>query len=451
MSTRLFGTDGVRGVANRELTPNLAFKIAFSTAYTLFADRAEAPTVIIGHDTRISKDMLQAALIAGFCSAGAKVILAGTVPTPGIAWLCREHDCDLGVVISASHNSFEHNGIKIFNHEGYKLPDSVEDKIEANLQAFAEMKALPIADNIGVTMHLTEAADEYREHLLKMIKPDLRGMKLVIDTANGAAYHIAPKLFAECGATLICLANEPNGININENCGSTHVENLSSLVLKHEADVGLAFDGDADRLLAVDDKGEIMDGDIIMAIMAKYLHDKEKLRKDTLVVTVMSNLGLDVMAKREGIKLVKTKVGDRYVLEEMLKHGYILGGEQSGHMISMEHSTTGDGMLSALRLLAIMRESAKPLSELRKVIDIFPQVLLNVDVPNSMKAQVMEDEDVKAACHQVEAELGDEGRILLRPSGTEPKIRIMIEGKDIKQIRGQAESLARLVASKYTY
>lgn len=451
MSSRLFGTDGVRGVANRELTADLTFKLAFSTAYTLFAERAEAPTVLIGHDTRISKDMLQAALISGFCAAGARVILAGTVPTPAVAWLCRKHDCDLGVVISASHNSFEHNGIKIFNHEGYKLPDTVEDKIQENLQAYDEIKNLPIADNVGVVSHLTEAADEYREHLLEMIKPDLSGLKLVVDTANGAAYHIAPKLFSACGATLISVANEPNGININDNCGSTHVENLGPLVLKHGADAGLAFDGDADRLLAVDEKGEVLDGDIMLAIMAKHLHDRGKLRKNTLVVTVMSNMGLNVMAKQEGIELVKTKVGDRYVLEEMLKYGYILGGEQSGHMISMEHSTTGDGLLSALTLLDIMRESDKPLSELRKIINIFPQVLLNVDVPNSLKAQVMEDADVLAACEQVETDLGEEGRILLRPSGTEPKVRIMIEGKDIEQIRSQAESLQRLIASKYTY
>ncbi len=451
MSERLFGTDGVRGIANQDLTPDLCSRLAFAAAHTLFAQKPEQQKVLIGHDTRISADMLEAALVAGFTSAGVDVYLVGVVPTPGIAWLTTAYECEMGVVISASHNAFEHNGIKIFNHEGYKLPDAVEDEIAAHLDLYHTYKVKPLGASLGRVFRLSQAADKYRRHLQEQFDLDLSGLKIALDTANGAAYALAPQIFADLGADLTILANQPDGLNINAHCGSTHVQDLARRVLDQGLDLGLAFDGDADRLIAVDDQGQVLDGDIMLSIFAKDLLDQGKLVGDALVVTVMSNLGVTRMAEREGIKLVKTQVGDRYVLEEMLKNGYILGGEQSGHMIFLDHSTTGDGILSALKLLQVRQRTGRPLSDLRQVVDIYPQVLLNVEVDNALKAQVMADPDVQRACSRVEESLGQEGRLLLRPSGTEAKIRIMLEGKDKDQIRELADSIARLITARFSY
>lgn len=451
MPDRLFGTDGVRGIANQDLTPDLASRLAFASAHTLLAQKPEQRRVLIGHDTRISAAMLEAALVAGFTSAGVDVYLVGVVPTPGIAWLTTAYDCEMGVVISASHNSFEHNGLKIFNHEGYKLPDALEDEIAAHLDLYHNCPAKALGSNIGRVYRLPEAADKYRRHLQDKFDLDLRGLKIGLDTAQGAAYQLAPQIFADLGADLTVLANQPDGLNINDHCGSTYLEGLAQVVRDQGLDLGLAFDGDADRLLAVDDQGKMLDGDVILAILAKDLRSQGKLAGDALVATVMSNLGLARMAEREGFKLVTTQVGDRYVLEEMLKKGYILGGEQSGHIIFLEHATTGDGLLSALQLLEVRQRTGRPLSELRKVIEIYPQVLINVEVDNSLKSKVMADPDLARACQRVEEKLGQEGRLLVRPSGTEPKVRIMLEGKDKRQIQELAESIARLIAARFSY
>lgn len=451
MSERLFGTDGVRGIANQDLTPDLCSRLAFAAAHTLFAQRPEQKRVLIGHDTRISADMLEAALVAGFTSAGVDVYLVGVVPTPGIAWLTTACACEMGVVISASHNSFEHNGIKIFNHEGYKLPDAVEDAIAASLDLYYDYRPKPLGASLGRVFCLPQAVDQYRQHLQGACQLDLKGVKIALDTANGAAYQLAPQIFSDLGADLTVLSDQPDGLNINACCGSTHVENLARRVLDQGLDLGLAFDGDADRLIAVDDQGQVLDGDVMLAIFAKDLLDQGKLAGEALVVTVMSNLGLSHMADREGIRLIKTQVGDRYVLEEMLKNGYILGGEQSGHMIFLDHATTGDGILSALKLLEVRQRTGRPLSDLRKIVDIYPQVLLNVEVDNALKAKAMLDPDVQKACRRVEESLGQEGRLLVRPSGTEPKIRIMLEGKDKDHIQELAESIARLISARFSY
>ncbi len=453
MTKRLFGTDGVRGIANRELSCDLALRLAYSAAHTLFEKKAEKNKVLIGHDTRISSSMLEAALVAGFTMAGVDVYLAGVVPTPAVAYLVTKYACDMGVVISASHNSYEYNGIKLFNQSGYKLPDEIEDVIEANMKLFDEEHARPrpVAGAIGRSFRLNDAAEEYRKHLISLAGLDLTGKRLVLDAANGAAFEIAPSLFSALGAELHVVGDKPNGLNINLNCGSTHVENIAELVTELGYDGGLAFDGDADRLIAVDEKGGILDGDVTLSILAKFMLDRGVLKDNTLVVTVMSNLGLDKMAEREGIRLVKTQVGDRYVLEEMLRGNYKLGGEQSGHIIFLDDSTSGDGILSALRLLDVSVKSGKSLSELREVLTLYPQVLINVPVPNEYKTKVLEDPDVLLAGKRVEEELGDNGRLLLRPSGTEAYVRVMLEGKEQKYIQSLAEGLAKLISSRFTY
>lgn len=449
--TRMFGTDGVRGIANQELTPNLAFRLGVAAAEVLSEDRAQRKRVLIGMDTRLSCEMLEAALVAGLTSVGVDVLLAGVIPTPGVAWLTRVHKCDAGFVISASHNPYEFNGIKIFSLQGYKLPDEVEDRIEAAVKAYDPERIRPVGRMIGRRIFLENAAEEYREHLLSVAKLDLSEFKMAIDCANGASYAIAPKLFRELGAEVLVLANEPDGANINENCGSTHIGNLQQLVREENCDLGLAFDGDADRLIAVDDRGEVMDGDVMLALMAVDMKKRGELNHNTLVVTVMSNLGLDKMAKEQGITLRKTKVGDRYVLEEMLKNNYSLGGEQSGHMILLKETTSGDGLLSALQLLRTMVGSGAKLSEMREIIQIYPQVLINADVANEMKAKAMEDEAIQRAARKVEEKLEGRGRLLLRPSGTEPYIRVMIEGEDQEEITRLAKELAQLISSRFDY
>ncbi|MDI9461957.1 MAG: phosphoglucosamine mutase [Saccharofermentanales bacterium] len=448
--TRLFGTDGVRGVANWDLTPDLAYKIGWASANILAGKNLHRPVFLVGRDTRISGTMLEAALVAGLTSAGADVYLAGVIPTPGIAYLTRKHGYDAGVVISASHNPYEHNGIKLFSGNGYKLSDEIEDRIEALVKSYDESsRDWPIGDKIGHCYELADAAQEYAEHLIDCVGVDLSGFKIAVDCANGASVPIAPKLFADLGAEVIPIGIEPDGLNINRGCGSTDLAKLVSVVRSENCDLGLAFDGDADRMLAVDEKGETVDGDIIMSIIASDMKRQGKLARNTLVATVMSNLGLLYMGKNNGIEIVRTQVGDRYVLEEMLRSGYLIGGEQSGHLILLEHTTTGDGMLSALCLLQALQNSDQSLGAARRIMKVFPQVLVNVQVTNENKSRSLLDEDVLSAIKRIETELGERGRIFVRASGTEAKIRVMVEGEFLEDIQQKADEVANLVRSRY--
>jgi len=449
---RLFGTDGVRGIANIELTPELAFKLGFYGAIVLTGETAHKPKILVGSDTRISCPMLESSLVAGICSAGADAMICGVIPTPGIAKLVRLYSCDAGVVISASHNTFEFNGIKFFNSEGYKLPDRIEDRIEeyiANEKNGESDIERPRGEAIGHRTFCENASKDYARTLKQAVRLDLTGYKIALDCANGAVSHIAEGLLEEYGATVVSIGKEPNGLNINKNCGSTHMHSLSELVVKEHCDLGLAFDGDADRMLAVDSNGQCVDGDIIMAVIALDMKHKNQLKENTLVVTVMSNLGLDIFAKENGITLSKTKVGDRYVLEEMVEHGYLLGGEQSGHVILLENSTTGDGLLTALRLLQTMQESKKSLAELSSVMHVLPQVLKGAKVRNEFKSVVVNDPDLQEACREMEKQLDGKGRILIRASGTEPLIRVMLEGEDLEQISAMCQNLIDIINSKF--
>jgi phosphoglucosamine mutase len=445
---RLFGTDGVRGVANTELTPELAFKVGQAGAYVLTEETHHRPKILVGKDTRISGDMLEAALIAGICSVGAEAISIGVVPTPAVAYLTRLYNADAGVVISASHNPVEYNGIKYFNNKGYKLSDAIEERIEAIILDNAEEIPAPVGAEIGHKTENENALDDYVKFVKSTIDCNLEGLKIAIDCANGASYESAPIALFELGAEVSVINNEPDGTNINLNCGSTHIEQLQKFVIKSSADVGLAFDGDADRVLAIDEKGNLVDGDQIMAICALDLMEQGKLKDNTLVATVMSNLGLFIMAKEKGLKVVQTKVGDRYVLEEMLDKGYVLGGEQSGHIIFLQHNTTGDGMITALQLLSVLKKSGKKLSELASVMQVLPQVLVNAKVSNEKKNTYMEDEIIAKAIKSLEDTFAGNGRVLIRPSGTEPLVRVMIEGQDKNFLQEKAEELARLIEER---
>jgi phosphoglucosamine mutase len=437
-------------VANWDLTPDLAYKIGWASANILAGKNLHRPVFLVGRDTRISGTMLEAALVAGLTSAGADVYLAGVIPTPGIAYLTRKHGYDAGVVISASHNPYEHNGIKLFSGNGYKLSDEIEDRIEALVKSYDESsRDWPIGDKIGHCYELADAAQEYAEHLIDCVGVDLSGFKIAVDCANGASVPIAPKLFADLGAEVIPIGIEPDGLNINRGCGSTDLAKLVSVVRSENCDLGLAFDGDADRMLAVDEKGETVDGDIIMSIIASDMKRQGKLARNTLVATVMSNLGLLYMGKNNGIEIVRTQVGDRYVLEEMLRSGYLIGGEQSGHLILLEHTTTGDGMLSALCLLQALQNSDQSLGAARRIMKVFPQVLVNVQVTNENKSRSLLDEDVLSAIKRIETELGERGRIFVRASGTEAKIRVMVEGEFLEDIQQKADEVANLVRSRY--
>lgn len=439
---RLFGTDGVRGVANVELTPELAFKLGYYGAKVLAKNSDHQPKFVVGMDTRKSGSMLEHALCAGICSAGADVYCCGVIPTPGIAFLTSEMDFDAGVMISASHNPFEFNGIKFFNHKGYKLPDEIEDEIERHIrESSPASEERPAYEKLGEVHVFSQAGEHYLNHLRYALGLDLSGMKLAVDCANGATFELAPKLFRRLGAEVVVIGNTPDGLNINQDCGSTHLQALQELVVRKKCDLGIAFDGDADRMLAIDENGKILDGDVIMAILARYLRAKGKLAKDTLVVTVMSNLGLTIHAKETGLQLATTKVGDRYVLEEMRKNGYSLGGEQSGHFILLDYSTTGDGMLSALALLKALRRSGQKLSEAGTLMTVYPQVLLKTKVPNPVKSTLMEHPELQAEITRVEEGLQGEGRVLVRASGTEPVIRVMLEGKSVPAIQELAEKI----------
>lgn len=449
---KYFGTDGVRGVANVELTCDLAFKLGRAGGYVLgnkyASNKNERIKVIVGKDTRISGDMLEASLTAGLMSAGCDVILAGVIPTPGVAFLTRAEDADLGVVISASHNPAEYNGIKFFNHEGFKLDDDIEKEIEYFIDSPDEIDIEPSGVNVGRKNFLHRAQREYIDFIKEKAGHDLSGLKVVLDCANGASYKIAGPVFEELGAEVIITNAEPDGININEKCGSTHPEGLKKAVVEHGADMGMAYDGDADRLIAVDENGDIVDGDKIMILSAIDLKEKGKLKDDTLVVTVMSNMGLTVAAKNNKINLSTTSVGDRYVLERMREKDYSLGGEQSGHLIFLEYNTTGDGVLSSVVLASIAVEKKEKLSKLASKMEVFPQVLVNTRVDNDKKNSYNDYPEVVDAIEAIEKKLLGEGRVLIRPSGTEPLVRVMIEGKEIGQIEKMANELAELISSK---
>lgn len=442
---RLFGTDGVRGVAGSELTIELATKLGQAGAYVLTKEQAHKPTIIVGCDTRISGGMLASALMSGICSVGANAIFAGVMPTPAIAYLTRKHKVDAGVVISASHNPMEFNGIKFFNGEGYKLSDALEDEIEALIANDMKEITLPTGSEIGKIEYRFDLIREYIDFMKKTVPVALTGMKIVIDCAEGASYKTSVETLRELGAELVAIHTNPDGTNINSNCGSTHMEELQARVVYEKAAVGLAFDGDADRMLAVDENGKMVDGDEIMAICANHMKEKGTLKKDTVVVTVMSNLGFTLMGQERNLHIEKTKVGDRYVLENMLANGYNLGGEQSGHVIFLDDNTTGDGLLSALHLLQVMVDTGKPLSELAQVMEVLPQALVNAKVPNHKKESFMEYPEIAGAIAELEEKFAGEGRVLIRPSGTEPLVRVMIEGKNQTQIEEEAKKLAELI------
>ncbi|MEG6586933.1 phosphoglucosamine mutase [Dendrosporobacter sp. 1207_IL3150] len=437
---RLFGTDGVRGLANKELTPELAFRLG-RAATAFFGEESHCqPIVVIGRDTRISGQMLEAALAAGICSAGGKAILAGVVPTPAVAYLTRKLNAQAGVVISASHNPFPDNGIKFFAGTGYKLPDAVEDKLEDLVLSSNDELSRPTADGVGTIECRHDLINEYIDYAITAVEGDFAGLKIVVDCSNGAAFEVAPAVFKRLGADVIIINDSPNGININKNCGSTHMEALQKAVLEHKADLGIAHDGDADRCLAVDETGALVDGDQIMVICALELMKQNKLKDNTLVATVMSNIGLHQAIKKAGGKVEITPVGDRYVLENMRENGYSLGGEQSGHIIFNEFSTTGDGLITALKLVCSIRKSGKKLSELAALMTRFPQLLVNVRV---MTKDGWQDNNViSEAIKAGEDELGDSGRILVRPSGTEQLIRVMAEGPTLPQLEKIVHGIA---------
>lgn len=444
---KYFGTDGVRGIANTELTCELAFKLGRAGGYVL-AKGKDKVKVIVGKDTRVSGDMLESSLIAGLMSIGCDVIQAGVLPTPAIAYLTKKYNADCGVVISASHNPVEFNGIKFFNQDGYKLDDEVELEIEKYIDDMSKIDYLPTGNNVGKIIKEGNPFRDYVDYLKSIINTDFNGLKVVLDCANGASYEVAPTVFNELGAHVIAINNTPNGNNINDNCGSTHPESLQKAVLEHNADLGLAYDGDADRLIAVNEKGEIVDGDKIMMLSAIHLKNKGQLDKNTLVVTVMSNIGLVICAKENNIDLATTAVGDRYVLEEMKKSGYNLGGEQSGHMIFLDYNTTGDGILSSLILSKIVLEENKTLSDLASVMTSYPQVLVNAKIKNENKNKYMEFEDIKNEIERIEKLMDGNGRVLIRPSGTEPLVRVMLEGEDEVELKALATNLAKLMEEK---
>ncbi|MEG0382468.1 MAG: phosphoglucosamine mutase [Christensenella sp.] len=444
---RLFGTDGVRGIANEKLTSKLAYDLGRAGAYCL-TNEIHSARILIGKDTRGSGDMLESALVAGICSAGAEAVVACTLPTSAIAYLTRHSGYDAGVVISASHNTVEYNGIKFFNSNGYKLADELEDRIENIIMNNSETIPQPTGKKIGRRVRLKKAAQDYIDFVVESTDVSLDGLKVVLDCANGAASEVAPWIFKLLGAEVIPYYNMPDGTNINDNCGSTHPEQLSRLVAELGADIGLAFDGDADRLIAVDEHGGIVDGDKIMTICAMDMKKRGVLKKDTVVATVMSNMGMEQTLKENGIHLKRTSVGDRYVLEEMIASGYNFGGEQSGHLIFLDQNTTGDGILSGVQLMSVMKREDKPLARLARPVSVYPQVLVNAYVSDEKKHDYENDEEILAAIAQAEKDFNGQGRVLIRTSGTEPMVRVMIEGKDKDAITTQAVSIAKLIEKR---
>ena len=445
---KLFGTDGVRGVANLEpMTSEIAMQLGRAAAH-LFMRRAGRHQVVIGKDTRLSGYMLESALTSGICSMGVDVLLVGPMPTPAIAFLTRSLRADAGVVISASHNPYQDNGIKFFSNEGFKLPDEVEARIE-QLIVSDEIKHLrPTADAIGKAYRIGDAEGRYIEFVKRSVPRDLdfQGIKLVVDCANGAAYKVAPTVLRELGAEIEVIANTPDGMNINDTCGAVHAERLQDAVRRHGAHLGIALDGDADRAIFVCEQGEIVDGDHVMAALGLDLHAQGRLASQTVVGTVMSNFGLELAMKKAGIQLMRTPVGDRYLMERMLADGYNFGGEQSGHFIFLDHNTTGDGLISALQILSLMKRTGKPLSELAKAMTAVPQILLNVKVKH--KPDLNQIPDIQQAIKTAEATLNGSGRVLVRYSGTEALLRIMVEGERDSTIREVADHLANIVRAR---
>lgn len=446
--SRLFGTDGVRGIANKELTPELAFNLGKAGGHVL-GKQNKRPVFIIGMDTRLSGDLLENALAAGILAVGGNVIKVGVLPTPAIAYLVKHFRADAGVMISASHNPFEYNGIKFFNGQGFKLDDSIEDAIEDIIVRDIDVNSHITGEGIGKCLEAEENAQEaYINFLLSKVDFRMDGLRIAMDCANGAAYEIGAEVYRRLGADLSVIGNKPNGININDNCGSTHPQALQDLVKSHDAMIGLAYDGDADRLIAVDDQGEVIDGDRLICLCAAMLKREDRLNKNIVTATVMSNIGFHRYLEELGCQVRVTKVGDRYVLEDMLKTGSSLGGEQSGHIIFLEETTTGDGILSSLQLVRALIHDGRPASEMAKDIKIYPQVLKNAVVKNEWKTRFDQDREVAKAIDRVEREMEDKGRLLIRPSGTEPLVRVMIEGQDLDHITKLAEELALLITKK---
>ena len=450
---KYFGTDGIRRIANTELSPELVFRVAKAGAYVLSKHTDHMPTILIGRDTRISGTLIESSMISGFLSYGANVKTLGVLPTPAVAYLTKKLNADASVVISASHNTYEFNGVKYFSNKGMKIPDSIEEEIEEVMDSDKMSELVAVNENIGISESGEELVYEYiyfiegifRDSLLKNANKDF---KVVIDTANGATSQIAEKIFSDLGINFTIINNKPNGVNINDNCGSTHLEGLRKYVLENGYDLGIAYDGDGDRCLAIDENGDLIDGDKILAVSSKYLKENNKLSKDTIVATVMSNLGLNVYAKNNNLNLIQTKVGDRYVLEEMLENGYNIGGEQSGHIIFLDYNPTGDGILTSLMLLQIILEKKVSASKLCDIIDIYPQVLVNAKVSNDRKYDFDKDEEIVKQIKEVEEEFAGNGRVLIRTSGTEPLIRVMIEGKDQEYITKKANDIAKLIEEK---
>ncbi len=438
---RLFGTDGIRGAANMELTPELALRVGYAAVMVLARENAR-PFLLVGRDTRLSGTMLESALVAGICSAGGRVELLGVIPTPAVAFLTTGRGADAGAVISASHNQAIDNGIKFFHGNGFKLPDELEDRMEDIINGELDGDR-PGGEAVGCSTPSPEAEEKYLEHLLSIVMPDLNGKRVVVDCANGAVYRLAPALLERCGAEVVALNAKPDGLNINRNCGSTHPEDLIRAVVEEGAYLGLAFDGDADRVLAVDETGRLVDGDFIMAICALHLRDQGALKGNSLVTTIMTNLGFHRAMQREGIEVHQTTVGDRYVLEKMLNEGLNFGGEQSGHIIFLDHATTGDGLVTALKLLEAMVESGAPLSSLAAVMERIPQLLINIKVRD--KEALDDSSRISEALERWEERLEGKGRIVVRTSGTEPLVRVMVEDVDSDRAEEAARDMAALI------
>lgn len=442
---RLFGTDGVRGVANKDLTCELAMKLGRAAAAVLTNKSTRHPRVIIGKDARLSSDMLENAMAAGLCSVGASVVLLGVVPTPAVAYLVEKYKADAGIMISASHNSYEYNGIKIFSGDGFKLPDDLEERIESLILGEAPLPAAPADSDLGTVETAPNALRDYIDHVKSTVHFSLDGLEIALDCANGSSAMTAETLFTELGAKVHMLANEPNGVNINDGCGSTHMESLIEYVKTHRVDAGIAFDGDADRCLAVDENGEPVDGDFIMAICGLDMKSRGKLNKNCIVGTIMTNLGFIKFCEANGIHFEATKVGDRYVLEEMLLENYSFGGEQSGHVIFRDFATTGDGQLTAAQLLSIMKRREAKLSSMTTVMERYPQTMKNIRVSPEGKLAFYTDPKVKQAIDAATKTLAGNGRVIVRPSGTEPLLRVMVEGQDLALIEKIAEDISEVI------
>jgi phosphoglucosamine mutase len=441
---KLFGTDGVRGIANSDLSSELAYKLGRVGGYFLTKGK-KRPKMVVGMDTRISGDMLEGALSAGLNSAGIDVLYLGVLPTPAVACMIKILEADGGVMITASHNPVEYNGIKFFNEKGLKLTDIIENSIEEYILNNLDIDFVPVAGEVGRKIRIENPVRKYMDFLKETINVDFKGLKVAVDCGNGAVYKAAPELLNELGAQVYVIHNDPNGININVNCGSTKPEEIQKLVLETGADIGLSFDGDADRLIASDENGNIVDGDHVLAICGISMKEKGNLKSNTVIGTVMTNMGLDICLGEKEINIIKTNVGDRYVLEEMISGNHSIGGEQSGHIIFLDYNTTGDGLLTAIQLLSVMKEKNTKLSKLANVMKVLPQVLVNAHVAEGKKKAYMEDEIIRNKIEEIEKHFDGKGRVLIRPSGTEPLVRVMIEGENLEELKMHANELAALI------